>query len=349
MPTSSPPDLPTMSPAMARSEYLMVPAHQSMSPPVYSPPSSTDEGMTRSHSISRLSMMGIDVAAPAQADLGMPSEMYSYIMPWTSANDMAPQYVDSSASNASLGHGRSHSYDSNAVAPSMPSWIEPNNTVDMYYAPAQHLPTPSSGPGNYFPSPATTPHHPSTPRPMPSQIEPVNTIDQCTCFTACIQSLQTLHNISAPPLPAFGMILSINRKAVESCALMLDCGRCIGRSGTHMAAMLLATLIGKITSVYRDTFHMYFENGYVPTSGSPNSFDVNVGGYTLNGNDSRWLELEVLGREFRKLEEVYAHFRDVCVNLSEDPEVSKAMIDYLSRSLSSTLEVIQHSKDMAYA
>jgi hypothetical protein len=113
--------------------------------------------------------------------------------------------------------------------------------------------------------------------------------------------------------------------------------------------MLLATVIGKITSFYKNASHAYFENGFFPTMGSPNALGVAIGQYTLMGDDGRWLELEILARELRKLEEVYAQFKDVCADLSEDPEVSKAMIGYLGHNLGSTLEVIHQRKGDAAA
>jgi hypothetical protein len=155
------------------------------------------------------------------------------------------------------------------------------------------------------------------------------------------------------------MVLSLNRKAVEGCASMLSCSRCMSRSGTHTAAMLLATVIGKITSFYKNASHSYFDhanalNGFgVPnpmhthgasSPGGSSGLGISLGAYQVNGEDGRWLELEILARELRKLEEVYARFREVCADLSEDPEVSKAMIGYLGQTLGSTLEVIQHSR-----
>jgi hypothetical protein len=140
------------------------------------------------------------------------------------------------------------------------------------------------------------------------------------------------------------MVLSLNRKAVEGCAAMLSCPRCMSRSGTHTAAMLLATVIGKITSFYKNASHTYFDNGTMPSAVSPNALGVSLGGYTLIGEDGRWLEMEILVRELRKLEEVFAQFREVCTDLSEDPEVSKAMIGYLDHTLGSTLEVIHSRK-----
>lgn len=130
------------------------------------------------------------------------------------------------------------------------------------------------------------------------------------------------------------------------------------RSGTHTAAMLLATVIGAITSFYRNASQSYFDHGgpsnvisaraipatsRIPSAGMT-GLGVTLGAYTVNSEDSRWLELEILARELRKLEEVYANFREVCSELSEDPDVSKAMIGYLGQSLGSTMQVVSHHR-----
>jgi hypothetical protein len=140
-------------------------------------------------------------------------------------------------------------------------------------------------------------------------------------------------------------VLSLNRKAVEGCASMLACSRCMSRSGTHTAAMLLGTVIGRITTLYRNASQSHF-GGSASTTPSPggNVVGISVGAYQVNGEDGRWLELEILARELRRLEEVYARFREVCADLSEDQEVSKAMIGYLGHTLGSTLEVVSHRK-----
>jgi len=114
--------------------------------------------------------------------------------------------------------------------------------------------------------------------------------------------------------------------------------------------MLLATVIGKITSFYKNASYTYFENGMMPSAASPSALGVSLGAYTLMGEEGRWLEMEILARELRKLEEVYAQFSAVCADLSDDQEVSKAMIGYLGHTLSSTLEVIHQTKgDMAFS
>lgn len=156
------------------------------------------------------------------------------------------------------------------------------------------------------------------------------------------------------------------------------CIRCMSRSGTHTAAMLLATVLGTITAFYRDACQAHFDQGTTITlsttststtpiipatntaiseaaslmagGGAVTGLGVTLGAYTVNVEDSRWLELEILARELRKLEEVYSTFREVCSELSEDPEVSKAMVGYLGQSLGSTMQVITHQKgDMGFA
>lgn len=142
----------------------------------------------------------------------------------------------------------------------------------------------------------------------------------------------------------------------------VGCTRCMRRSGTHTAAMLLATVLGTITTFYKNASQTYFDQGTPTSNGStasatsesPNmagiqGLGVSLGAYTINSEDSKWLELEILRRELQRLDEVYSSFREVCSELSEDPEVSKAMIGYLGQSLGSTMQVVSHRKgDMAY-
>ncbi|KAK4457399.1 hypothetical protein QBC42DRAFT_318401 [Cladorrhinum samala] len=356
--TSMAADMSGMSSPVSDDKGIMYSVHQTPHP-LYklesgwnTPPTSVDGSASRSHSMSGLPMMGVDMGAAGHADAAMTADMYSAGMPWTPPNDMSSQFIDSPAVASQMGHGRSHSFDFSMPA-SMPSWADPN-PQDMYaYAPTP-MPTPGGMPASYFSSPPETSQLRSTPRTKASSNGSANSGGgSCTCFTACLQSLQALHNASTPAAPPFDLVLSLNRKAVEGCASMLSCPRCMSRSGTHTAAMLLATVIGKITSFYKNASHIYFENGAVPVASaantSPNALGVSLGGYTLMGEEGRWLELEILARELRKLEEVYAQFREVCSELSDDPEVSRAMIGYLGHNLGSTLEVIHHRKgDIPY-
>lgn len=130
--------------------------------------------------------------------------------------------------------------------------------------------------------------------------------------------------------------------------------------------MLLATLIGTISTFYNNASQSYFDHGSpanhsitptalsspstTPTVSPVSGLGVSLGVYTVNSEDSRWLELEILARELRKLEEVFSSFREVCSDLSEDPGLSQAMIGYLGQSLGSTMQVVSHRKgDMGYS
>lgn len=132
------------------------------------------------------------------------------------------------------------------------------------------------------------------------------------------------------------------------------------RSGTHTVAMLLATLLGTITSFYKDASQSYFDRGMptdtdsaktsesapssTPSVPRPAGLGVSLGAYTVNGEDSKWLELEILGRELRKLDEVYSSFRELCSELSEHNELGSALIGYLGQSLGSTMQVVTRRK-----
>ncbi|KAI1345074.1 hypothetical protein F5Y15DRAFT_16595 [Xylariaceae sp. FL0016] len=305
------------------------------------PPNSIDGNMSRNPSISHgLALLGVEDRGMSEHDpMSAPPELYSATLPWTPPSDMpCTTFGDVSMAGTQhlpTHHMRSHSFDGSMSTQS--PWGEPYPHEMMSYS---QVPTPTSMGSTFFPSPTATPTMRaalSRPKSSPS---PTNG-GSCTCFTVCLQSLQALHNASSPASPPFDLVLSLNQKAVEGCAAMLACTKCFSRSGTDTATMLLATVIGKITSFYKAASCSYFENG--------NMGGVSLGVYQLNGEDGKWFELEILARELRKLEEVYAKFREVCTDLSEEPEVTKAMIGYLGQNLGSTLEFLGHRKgDMPY-
>ncbi|KAI0881800.1 uncharacterized protein GGS22DRAFT_56637 [Annulohypoxylon maeteangense] len=315
------------------------------------PPTSMDGGLSRNPSISTgLALLGVEDRTMGEHDpMSAPPEMYSSTMPWTPPTDLScATFGDIPVTTGPIPSAqmRSQSFDMSMSTPM--AWNDPVSHDMIAY---NQVPTPTSMSSNYFPSPTTTPTmRPAGPRHRSSS----STINggSCTCFTACLQSLQALHNASSPASPPFDFVLSLNRKAVEGCAAMLSCTKCMSRSGTHTATMLLATVIGKITSFYKTASHSYFEHGGMGmTPNNPGTnVGVSLGVYQLNGEDGKWLELEILARELRKLEEVYSRFREVvCTDFSDVPDVTKAMIGYLGQSLGSTLEVISHRKgDMTF-
>ncbi|KAI0387179.1 hypothetical protein F5Y04DRAFT_268236 [Hypomontagnella monticulosa] len=310
------------------------------------PPTPVDGHMSRNPSISTgLALLGVEDRPMGEQDpMSAPPEMYSTSIPWTPPTDLSCTTFSDIPATAGPMHGgqiRSQSFDLSMSAPI--TWTDPVAQEMLSYGQVQ---TPTSMSSNYFPSPTTTPTmRPAGPRHRSSS----STINggSCTCFTACLQSLQALHNASSPASPPFDFVLTLNRKAVEGCAAMLSCSKCMSRSGTQTAAMLLATVIGKITSFYNAASHSYFETSSLSMAqNNPgNNMGVSLGVYQLNGEDGRWLELEILARELRKLEEVYSRFREVvCADFSDIPDVTKAMISHLGQNLGSTLEVISHRR-----
>ncbi|KAI3322443.1 hypothetical protein HD806DRAFT_125092 [Xylariaceae sp. AK1471] len=316
------------------------------------PPTSVEGSMSRNPSLATgLSLLGVDERTLNDQDpMSAPPDLYSATMPWTPPTDIpCTVFPDMPVTAAHMqgSHGRSQSFDATMSMPLQ--WADPTPHDMVSYSQVQ---TPTGMASNYFSSPNTTPINYSTI--SYQQNSPTTTNGgSCTCFTICLQSLQALHNASTPGLPPFDLVLSLNRKAVEGCAAMLACTKCFSRSGAHTATMLLATIIGKITSFYRTATHSLFETGTMtmfestPGGSMSSGHGVSFGAYQLNGEDGKWFELEILARELRKLEEVYVRFREVCTDVSDDSEVTKAMIGYLGQNLGSTLEIISHRKDDA--
>lgn len=209
----------------------------------------------------------------------------------------------------------------------------PSATGHLTTGPLATAPLPTSS--------LTTPQSPSAAG-LAALPSPTNLRGSCTCFTACLQSLQALHNVCSPSsLPDFETTLTVNRKAVEGCASMLGCTRCMSRSGTHTASMLLATVIGKITSLYKCASQRHFENGgqqHQQLPQLPSSPPGLEGMFASLREDKRCIEFDVLARDLDKLQQVFAQFAEVCGNLSEDPELTRAMIGHLNHKVGSTLE-----------
>jgi len=328
------------------------------------PPPGLDGSMSRNPSFGpNLVMTGMDERARRDHEAAM--GMYGVSMPWSPSApplSTAPYEEMAIANQLPPHHGRSASMDADMAGHMMPVWTDATAAHEMMYGSPSSLPTPASLGSGYFPSPSSTPVMQHRHKPGQSSVS-TSSSGSCTCFTVCLQALQQLHNHSSPAAPPFDLVLSLNRKAVEGCAAMLACPRCMNRSGTHTSVMLLGTIIGKITSFYKNATQTYFDpsaNANVSIGSAPaipsngngppvpiTGLGVSVGAYTLGGEEGRWLELQILERELRKLEEVYVQFRDMCTDLSEDAEVSRAMIGYLNNTLGSTLDVVGHRKGEA--
>ncbi|CAG8979844.1 hypothetical protein HYALB_00002616 [Hymenoscyphus albidus] len=167
----------------------------------------------------------------------------------------------------------------------------------------------------------------------------------CNCFNISLQALQALHNhtINTTPAPSFDVVLSVNRRAIDSCAMMLDCSKCIIGFNSNTSVMLLATIIGKVLAFYRAASQNYFGFNNVPSHSSyqPQPVPLTFGTYKITEEDGRWLEMEILLRELRKLEEVLGKFGEVTRDSGlEDGGVKGAVLGYLRQGLSVTFEVL---------
>ncbi|KAL2255344.1 hypothetical protein VTK26DRAFT_3549 [Humicola hyalothermophila] len=201
---------------------------------------------------------------------------------------------------------------------------------------------------------------------------PANLTGPCTCFTACLQSLRAQFDVSTPQSPpALETVVSVNRKAVDGCASMLGCWRCINRMGRHATAMLVGTVLGKVTSSYHAVARNHFGHGLgtvnaqdaafaaaaaapaAPTGLMPNGLAPPagpgfVGAAAQQGGDGgiRSLELDILARDLDRLRNVYTYYCELCRHLSEDPEVTRAVIGHLGSSLSATLEMVRQFRQI---
>ncbi|RFU25043.1 hypothetical protein B7463_g11297, partial [Scytalidium lignicola] len=172
----------------------------------------------------------------------------------------------------------------------------------------------------------------------------------CNCFNICLQALQTLYNNSDTalfPLP-FDIILTVNQKAVEACAIMLNCQACVSKSNPGITTMLLGTIIGKIISIYQDASKNYLRMTARP-GGQAQSPSLTFGSYRVEGEDGRWLEAEIILREIKKLRILFDDFQEKSRTNAgqEDPGMHNAVTNYLYHSLQYTTDIWEQHKDIA--
>lgn len=172
---------------------------------------------------------------------------------------------------------------------------------------------------------------------------------QCDCFTVCIQALQALHHHSWLPastepggLP-FDVVLTINREALKGCGVMLDCVKCVSKTGSSISTMLLGTIFGKIISLYGTA--CFFRFG--PASDSQAAVKLAYGAYTLTGEDRGLLEMEIIIRELKKVENVLIIYQERFRNAEAEKDegsVYDALTCYLEKNLYRILDFLHSRK-----
>lgn len=168
----------------------------------------------------------------------------------------------------------------------------------------------------------------------------------CDCFAVCLQALQALHNhswlsgSSEPGGLPFDVVLTINREALKGCAAMLDCVKCVSKTGSSISTMLLGTIFGKIISLYGAA--CFFRFG--PSSDSQAAVRLALGAYTLTGEDRRLLEMEIILLELKKVESILTMYQERFHNSDaekDESSVYSALTSYLDKNLRYILEFLQ--------
>ena len=175
----------------------------------------------------------------------------------------------------------------------------------------------------------------------------------CDCFAVCLQALQTLHNHSWLPNSAqpgalpFDVVLTINQEAMRGCAAMLECDKCVSRIGSSISTMLLATIFGKIISLYGSA--CFFRFG--ASTGNQAVVKLALGAYTLTGEDRRLLEMEIILLELRKVESILLSYQErfrgdasQAENNKDETGVYNALTHYLDKNLRCILDFLQARK-----
>lgn len=175
----------------------------------------------------------------------------------------------------------------------------------------------------------------------------------CDCFAVCLQALQTLHNHSWLPNSAqpgalpFDVVLTINQEAMRGCAAMLECDKCVSRIGSSISTMLLATIFGKIISLYGSA--CFFRFG--ASTSNQAVVKLALGAYTLTGEDRRLLEMEIILLELRKVESILLSYQERFRGDASQAEKNKdetgvynALTHYLDKNLRCILDFLQARK-----
>lgn len=178
------------------------------------------------------------------------------------------------------------------------------------------------------------------------------TAEACDCFADCLQSLKDLHISSwsrvevNQNVPQFDMVLSVNNAAINATSKMLVCTTCSTKGGIGIATMLMATIFGKVLSLYRNAIH----NRFGSTAGSRDMqtpASLAFGAYEVSGDDRHLLEIEILLFELKKVEKSMSLWRDRSEHLSADKDVNsvyEALATYLDKNLHHVIDFLRQRR-----
>ncbi|PVH70442.1 hypothetical protein DL98DRAFT_136284 [Cadophora sp. DSE1049] len=276
------------------------------------------DGSMHRHSISSTTIPVLGEETGSEAD-GANPDLCDPVFSWTNSprTDITSPYVDS------IHHyQRSKSYPDPTVQPSLVSWYEQPDS--SYSASA-----PEMDPGHNIYMSNATPKSAT-----------------CNCFNTCLSALQALHNSDAITATSpFDVILTVNQRAVETCSTMLNCPICTSKSGSSLRTMLLGTILGRIISIYQDASKNYF----ALTSGQGGQIQqlpLTFGTYRVANEDVRWLQMEIILRDLKKLKELFAKIQETSMisESEEDAGMHGAVTNYLCQSLHVTFESLEKQR-----
>lgn len=144
--------------------------------------------------------------------------------------------------------------------------------------------------------------------------------------------------------PPFDIVLNINREAMETCSTMLGCANCVSKSGRSISTMMLATIFGKVMSLYRAACFLRFG----PSTSMQATAQLAFGAYTVTGENRQLLEIEILLLELRKVETILAvyseRFRNAQAEKDDETSVYNALTAYLDKNLHYIVDFLQIRK-----
>ena len=243
----------------------------------------------------------------------------------------------------------------NDTYPISPTWTSKDNLYPRhpsFQSPLDLMPMESVTRSQTIPRPSAPPA-PPPPQDQHNNILKAANVDRmqpCDCFAACLSVLQSLHNHSwllssaQQGGPPFDVVLAINREAMDSCSTMLECAKCVSKSGRSISTMMLATIFGKVMSLYRAACFLRFG----PTTSMQDTAQLAFGAYTVTGENRQLLEIEILLLELKKVESILAiyseRFRNSQSEKDDEASVYSALTGYLDKNLHYIIDYLQMRK-----
>ncbi|KAI0479645.1 hypothetical protein F4859DRAFT_443012 [Xylaria cf. heliscus] len=284
------------------------------------PQAGSNGPMARNPSLeSNMPLMELDNAGLARLDpisAAHPEFYQSHTSPWVpTTNAPSSIFPDVSAAGNQLPFtAEDQSFD--GTVPTLAN----ATTQGMVLYPQAH--TSPDANLNYLPSPNSTPLVEPTLYPTTAPII-------CECFAGCLQSLLDLHNASAQnPIP-LNLVLAVNEKAVDGCAVLMTCKRCLTQSGPDTTTMVLTAILSKSASSYRAALYTHCGLGPRGMLEGAQNGAMSGGQYPMHDTYDKLKGAQLLATAVQKLQDVFSGFTEHCNSMNMVPSMEG--IDHLIR------------------